>query len=121
MIKIILISGILMTAAFAQAEVLRCFRAGNYKTGEISISRDAVSVDYDLKEKASYSIEGGRILSFDRNDNDQISFSTFLSGTGDGTDVQITLTSKLLIIQSLDGSGELVDGAKEVYKLKACK
>ncbi len=110
-----------MTSVFAHADLLQCFRAGNYKTGQIHISQTAVTVDYDIKDAADYSKESGRILKFDKNDSSQVSFSTFLMGTGDGSDVQITLTSKLLVIQSFENNGQLTEGEKEVYKLKSCK
>ena len=121
MMKPLLAIMILMTTVFAQADVLRCFRAGNYKTGQVHITQTAVSIDYDIKDAAKYSQESGRILKFDQKDANQISFSTYLMGTGDGSDVQITLTSQLLVIQSLENNGKPIEDGKEVYKLKPCK
>ncbi len=104
----------------AQADVSQCFRAGNYKTGEIHISQTAVTVDYDIKDASAYSKESGHILQF-KNDGHQISFSTFLIGTGDGSDAQITLTSQSLVIESLENNGQPLEGGKAVYKLKSCE
>ncbi len=120
MSRALLIITIFMTSVFAGADVSQCFRAGNYKTGEIHISQTAVTVNYDIKDASKYSKESGRILKFE-NDSHQISFSTFLMGTGDGSDVQITLTSQLLIIQSLENDGQPFKDEKAVYKLKLCK
>lgn len=95
-----------------------CFKIDASVKGSIFLQGDHVFVDWDLNDDSRSSEESGRVSDLIQTQKVAV-FTTYLDGTGDGSDYRIVIGQSYVSFQGLWSDGKPID-APSSYSVVAC-